>query len=304
MKTDAIYYFLGYKMQSIRCLIVGLGIGNLYKNICMELDYNCFTVDTNNALCPTYTNLDQAISEIKTVDISIVALPNFLHYETAYKLAKISKIVLVEKPGVQDAESWIRLTEQFPNTRFMMIKNNQYRDNINELRTLYQKSKSVKINWINKNRIPKPGSWFTTKNLSFGGVSKDLLPHLLSFYTVFESNYVNTVWTDRIKVQRWNLGDLTSTDYGEVNLSGIYDVDDLVELNTIIHNRNISFTADWRSTTINDIGLHFDDNFIELGLCPEVAYKNMLSTAYNNLHNNIFWKTQLEQDIWIHKQTQ
>ena len=38
-----------------------------------------------------------------------------------------------------------------------------------------------------------------------------------------------------------------------------------------------------------------------LGLCPEIAYKQMIETAIANLNNKDFWNTQLEQDLWIHK---
>lgn len=290
-------------MSKIHCLVVGLGIGQLYKSVCKELGYICTTVDLNPERNPDYTNLDHAITEINNVDISIVSVPNYLHYDTAKKIAAISKILLIEKPGVQDSESWLSLTRQFPKTRIMMIKNNQYRENIKQLFGLYHKSKSVRINWINKNRIPKPGSWFTNKNLSYGGVSKDLLPHLLSFYTLFEPDYHKTVWSFRDKKQNWKLSDLSGTDYGEINTSGVYDVDDYVTLQANIHNKDIVITADWRSNQKNDIGLYFDDTFIELGLCPETAYKNMLSFVYANIYNDVFWQNQLEQDLWIHKQT-
>lgn len=290
-------------MIKINCLIIGLGIGQLYKSICKELDYRYITVDVNPELNPDYTNLDIAILENNSIDISIISVPNYLHYEVAQKVAAVSKIVLVEKPGVVNSEAWLSLIRQFPKTRFMMIKNNQYRDNIKQLFGLYHKSKKIMFNWINQNRVPKPGSWFTNKNLSFGGVSKDLLPHLLSLYTLFEPDFAKTNWTTKEKVQKWQLNDLTGSDYGTIDLSGVYDVDDYVSLTTTIHNKNISITADWRSNTNNDIGLHFDNQFIELGLCPESAYKNMLSFAYANIYNDVFWQNQLEQDIWIHKQT-
>jgi hypothetical protein len=38
-----------------------------------------------------------------------------------------------------------------------------------------------------------------------------------------------------------------------------------------------------------------------LGLCPESAYKNMISDAVNNLNNDSFWRDQFEIDCWIHK---
>jgi len=289
-------------MAAIKCLVVGLGIGQLYKNVCKDLKYICYTVDINPDLNPNYLDLDQAITDVNSIDITIVSVPNYLHYSIAKKVAKVSKIVLIEKPGVKDAQEWQSLVREFPNTRFMMIKNNQYRDNTKLLFAKYHKSKNIKLHWINNNRVPKPGSWFTNSQLSYGGVSKDLLPHLLSFYTLFEPQYQQTNWHNKIKTQKWQLQDLTDSDYGDIKVDGIYNVDDYVTLNTNIFNKDITITTDWRSMSGSDIGLYFDNEFIDLGLCPESAYKNMLKFAYANIYNDIFWQNQLEQDIWIHKQ--
>jgi hypothetical protein len=289
-------------MAAIKCLVVGLGIGQLYKNVCKDLKYICYTVDINPDLNPNYLDLDQAITDVNSIDITIVSVPNYLHYSIAKKVAKVSKIVLIEKPGVKDAQEWQSLVREFPNTRFMMIKNNQYRDNTKLLFAKYHKSKNIKLHWINNNRVPKPGSWFTNSQLSYGGVSKDLLPHLLSFYTLFEPQYQQTNWHNKIKTQKWQLQDLTDSDYGDIKVDGIYNVDDYVTLNTKIFNKDITITTDWRSMSGSDIGLYFDNEFIDLGLCPESAYKNMLKFVYANIYNDIFWQNQLEQDIWIHKQ--
>jgi hypothetical protein len=274
----------------------------LYKNVCKDLKYICYTVDINPDLNPNYLDLDQAITDVNSIDITIVSVPNYLHYSIAKKVAKVSKIVLIEKPGVKDAQEWQSLVREFPNTRFMMIKNNQYRDNTKLLFAKYHKSKNIKLHWINNNRVPKPGSWFTNSQLSYGGVSKDLLPHLLSFYTLFEPQYQQTNWHNKIKTQKWQLQDLTDSDYGDIKVDGIYNVDDYVTLNTNIFNKDITITTDWRSMSGSDIGLYFDNEFIDLGLCPESAYKNMLKFVYANIYNDIFWQNQLEQDIWIHKQ--
>jgi hypothetical protein len=289
-------------MAAIKCLVVGLGIGQLYKNVCKDLKYICYTVDINPDLNPNYLDLDQAITDVNSIDIAIVSVPNYLHYSIAKKVAKVSKIVLIEKPGVKDAQEWQSLVREFPNTRFMMIKNNQYRDNTKLLFAKYHKSKNIKLHWINNNRVPKPGSWFTNSQLSYGGVSKDLLPHLLSFYTLFEPQYQQTNWHNKIKTQKWQLQDLTDSDYGDIKVDGIYNVDDYVTLNTKIFNKDITITTDWRSMSGSDIGLYFDNEFIDLGLCPESAYKNMLKFVNANIYNDIFWQNQLEQDIWIHKQ--
>ena len=37
--------------------------------------------------------------------------------------------------------------------------------------------------------IRKTGSWFTTRKLAFGGVSRDLMPHLLSLYVAMNPHW-------------------------------------------------------------------------------------------------------------------
>lgn len=289
-------------MKQINCLIVGLGIGQLYKKVCKDINYLTHTVDINTSLEPDFLSIDHALSEINNVDISIVTVPNYLHYSIAEKVAPHSKIVLVEKPGVKNPAEWLSLCNNFPATRFMMIKNNQYRDNIKQLFALYHKSKNISFNWINENRVPKPGSWFTDKNLSYGGVSRDLLPHLLSLFTLFEPEFNKTNWNSKTIKQNWELKDLTNTEYGKIDPQGIYNVDDFVNLTSEILTKKINITADWRSLNKSDIGIHFDNKFVELGLCPESAYANMLKFAYANVYNDVFWQYQQEQDLWIHKQ--
>ena len=64
--------------------------------------------------------------------------------------------------------------------------------------------------------------------------------------------------------------------------------------------------ANWRTLSDTNIGISFDMSSsaikFELGLCPESAYKKMISTAVENLNNKEFWQKQFAQDIWIHQQ--
>ena len=90
--------------------------------------------------------------------------------------------VFVEKPGVESADHWRILNNLNQPTRFVMTKNNMWRDNIEEMKTKFASSDLVQINWINGDRIPSPGTWFTNSKFALGGVEKDLLPHLMSLF--------------------------------------------------------------------------------------------------------------------------
>jgi predicted dehydrogenase len=216
--------------------------------------------------------------------------------------------VFIEKPGLESAAAWSNLINDYPTTRFMMVKNNQYRDNIAQLTQLAHKAKFVNLTWNNNDRVPNPGTWFTTKNLAYGGVSRDLLPHLLSLFQALSGyNYDQARLLTESAERFWSLSDLTQTDYGRVDPNGVYDVDDQVEM-SYIDTRGCHWVieSNWRTLTGDDrsIVMTFEDGSkysYELGLCPEDAYKHMIMTAIEMKNIEAFWDLQLELDLWIHK---
>ena len=285
----------------MKSLIVGMGIGNLYKAVLEELGHTTVTVDRDPAKNADYGDVDMAMAAHGKFDTVHICTPNFTHMSIARKVAALSRIVFVEKPGVANAEAWAQLVKDYPQTRFMMVKNNQWRGNIEQMRELAKGSKVIDVNWINRDRVPSPGTWFTTKSLSYGGVSRDLMPHLLSLFMAIEPNYTDAELTSEIVMQNWLLEDLTKTDYGTVNANGTYDVDDMCRFEFAIGDQQWNLTANWRSQTTDDIALHFDNGVsIPLGLCPESAYKAMIAEAVENIDNDEFWRKQFVQDIWIH----
>ena len=284
----------------MKSLIVGMGIGQLYESVLKELGHTIVTVDLDLSKAQ-HKDVDSALRIHGQFDTVHICTPNFTHVGIARKIAACSKIVFIEKPGVATEESWKQLIKDYPKTRFMMVKNNMWRDNLNEMRSHYISSKNINLNWINKNRVPKPGSWFTTKSLAYGGVSRDLLPHLLSLFIALEPNYKNTSWVYKQVWQKWTLDDLKDSDYGDVDMGGTYDVDDRVELEGHVSDHKWVIRANWRNNSHDDIAIYFDDYVVPLGLCPESAYKNMISDSVNNLNNDNFWKEQFEIDCWIHR---
>lgn len=289
----------------MKSIVVGLGIGNLYKSVLENLNIDVLTVDKDSDKKPDNVDLGKALLQH---ELSIsgpfitghVCTPNFTHHNVAHDIAPYCKIVFVEKPGVRTATDWQLLVDQNPDTKFILVKNNMWRDNINELCKHAKQAESVELNWINKDRVPSPGSWFTTKELAFGGVSRDLMPHLLSLYMAFDDNWRTEEPTQALAHRRYNLQELSSTDYGEVNTNGVYNVDDLCKFSI----NKYKLTADWRDTQSDKRNIIFSnpDYKFELGLCPEQAYENMVKDCIQNIDNKDFWQDQLEKDLWIHKQ--
>ena len=282
-----------------------MGIGQLYKTVLENLGHTVVTVDSSigkGAMLPT---VESAIMVYGPFDTVHICTPNHTHYDLAVKLAPHAKIIFVEKPGVANAATWRKLADAFPKTRFMMVKNNMWRDNIDVMRDLVAHAKTVNINWINYDRVPSPGSWFTNKKLSYGGVSRDLMPHLLSLYMVLEPRYELGTMVDSMKHTQWQLRDLASTEYGSVNREGTYDVDDLARISFLNKGRRWELCSQWRSMNRDQRNIEFvmTDNTmetVELGLCPESAYQTMIAEAVSNVDNDDFWRQQLAQDLWIH----
>lgn len=291
----------------MRALVVGQGgIGQLYTRVLKELALEVVTVDHKPGLAD-YVELP---SDLGVFDLAVIATPNFTHEAWAREVATYSDIVLVEKPGVVTADAWQQLHKDFPATRFILVKNNQWRDNIDDLKELAQTSKFINILWLNKNRIPNPGSHFTTKRMSFGGVSRDLMPHLLSLYAVLADDYTDIDIYSSEAEQTHRLEDITSTDYGIVNPLGEYDVDDtaLIKITTYkfpAQRQDWLLQCDWANGEEDRQVIEFYQDLgymtVELGLCPESAYKSMIKDCLANRDKDSWWYDHFKQDLWIHQ---
>ena len=279
-----------------------MGIGNLYKDVLTKLGHEVVTVD----LDPTkadFTDIKLAISKHSWFETAHICTPNFTHKEIAEQVAPYAKIVFIEKPGLKTSKEWTDLVKMRPFTRFMMVKNNMWRSNIPDLHKLASNAKTVKIRWIRRNCIPSPGSWFTTREKAFGGVSRDLMPHLLSLYVAMNTDWRNESVNGQTAMACWELKDIESTEYGTVIPDGTYDVDDICVIN---FGNKWKCAANWRSMDEEDSSIEFimQDNSIErfeLGWCPEEAYHNMIVSALDNADNSKFWLEQYDIDTWIHE---
>ena len=286
-----------------RSLVIGMGIGNLYKDVLTKLGHEVITVDMDPSKGADFESVDSALLVHGLFDTAHICTPNFTHFEIAAKVAPHSKIVFIEKPGVATSITWTRLITEFKQTRFMMVKNNMWRSNIPDLLDQATHAKQVHIRWIRKNCIPHPGSWFTTKKKAFGGVSRDLMPHLLSLFVALNPKWVQAQVNGQTAMACWELKDIDSTEYGTIYPNGTYDVDDVCVIN---FGNKWKLAANWRSMDEEDSSIKFimEDNSVErfdLGWCPEEAYHNMIVDAITNIDNHTFWLQQYNIDTWIHE---
>lgn len=287
-------------------LIVGMGIGQLYKGIYEELGYNIVTVDTDPTKNADYTNLVEACEANPNLRTVHICTPNYTHEviaETIFEATLTVDVMFVEKPGLATPQAWNRLVQGNRGTRIMMVKNNMWRNNMVALAESAASADWIRIYWVNKNRVPSPGSWFTDKSKAFGGVSRDLMPHLLSFYMSMNAGWYDTTVTERFSKQRYSMQDVFTTDYGTVHPDGVYDVDDYAKL--VLNNR-WELVADWASGTHDELRIEFVRNDkpntdFGFGLCPEYAYKHMIEHALLSIAVDNFWASQLAQDMFIHE---
>ncbi len=291
-------------MKNSKALIVGLGFGQaVYRPVLSGLGYDIVTVDLRPGA--DFTSIEDAANVHGNFDVAHICTPNFTHNDLARQAAQHSKIVFVEKPGVANHIEWHDLIKD-NDSRITMVKNNQYRKDIERFKYLVHDSKKIVIRWDSKNRVPNPGSWFTNKSKAFGGVSRDLIPHMLSYYTVL-TDYQNGTKRRVVAAQNHSLETIESTDYGVVDKNGTYDVDDFCMFEFVdVEGRDWVLTSNWKNDLEDNssISFYLSDEPIrfDLGLCPEEAYEKMIVTATDNLNNEQFWKSQYEQDMWIHRQ--
>jgi|688.fasta_scaffold471305_1 hypothetical protein len=286
--------------------IVGLGIGTLYVSVAKTLGYNIVTIDHNPTLNANYLSIDDLPSHLK-FDMAIICLPNYLHESTAKKLVKYTDRIVVEKPGFESTKHWVDFQNSY-GVKLFMVKNNMFRTDfyksVSNIQILNE-IESIKILWINKDRVPGAGSWFTNKELSYGGVSKDLIPHTLSVVqTLLSTPNIDSEYT-ALHEQMYSLSDITTNSWGTAKLNGVYNVDDQSYFSTKINNIDIECAATWKHDNISkdcvewrvkfNSGLHIT---YVAGLCPEEAYVKMIDTYMNVTDSD--YNDYMKYDVAIH----
>jgi len=298
-----------------KAIVVGLGgIGkNVYVPQLKKLGYDVQTVDPDPRVTTATYGTVNDISKDREYDIAVICCPNIHHLNAILELSDVCKTILVEKPGLANTAAWNRTVSRFPDHKIVLVKNNLYRHRIHDdLGTMFDPDHvaKVEITWFNKDRIPNPGSWFTTKEQAFGGVTHDLFPHLYCFmYILFPLFQILKVKPTVLSMQRWNLDTLgESTDYGTINKDGTYDVCDYAEAHYLIDDIPITLAASWKEGyDKQDITIYYKDGSTfnwNFGLCPDEAYGEMIKAVMEDRFMQTEAIHQIEErfDEWIHQQ--
>lgn len=297
------------------------GLGGIGKNVYVpQLEKHGFAVDTvdiNPDSGATYATVND-VPKDNQYDLAAICLPNIHHLNAVLELSDVTKRILVEKPGLANTDAWRGTIDRFPNHRIVMVKNNLYRKNIDKLSTMcdLEAVDKVEIRWFNKDRIPNPGSWFTNRQLAFGGVTHDLFPHLYCFMFALFPLFLlrSSPAPNTLAFQRWSLRSIKNTNYGNVNPNGVYDVCDYAEAHYIIPRNNdaplpVTLAASWKEGYDDQsITIYYKDGSTyrwDYGLCPDDAYGEMIQAVYEDrfmdLEHDICF-VEKELDRWIHEQ--
>ncbi|MFY8160764.1 MAG: Gfo/Idh/MocA family protein [Candidatus Kapaibacteriota bacterium] len=287
--------------MSVKFLIIGLNIGTIYVDYFNRLGIEVDTLDIDTKKNPTYTEYSEITSKY---DAIVICSPNYTHDTFIEKFWDKTDCFIVDKPGLADYEKFKHLTCG-TNKRIMMIKNNLYRPELKGLNSILWDSdvSSVDIKWNNKNRIPFPGGWFTHKEKAYGGVSRDLLPHLLSFFYGLTGEIANVSNVE--SKQNWNMNTVIDTDYGVINtIDPVYNVDDYCKCDITYNGIQFRLEANWKTNIEDNISITFnweDGRTMKynFGLCPVNAYEKMIDSYLT--FNEKEYKKNLNVDLWIHK---
>lgn len=302
--------------MSKKAILVGYGgIGkNVYYPQLEMLGYDVDVVDPIEFMAE-YSTVNDVPKHLH-YDVAVICCPNVHHLNAVLELSDVCRNILVEKPGLANTQAWRNTVTRFPNHNIAMVKNNLYRSSIDKFESLVdlEEISKIDINWLNKDRIPNAGGWFTTQSMAFGGVVYDLFPHLLCFmYALLPWTMIRDSIPHTFDMQRWNLHNLNSTDYGEIDKDGVYDVCDYAEAHYLLDRENdeplpVTLRASWKEGYDDQaIHLHYKRGGklkLDFGLCPDDAYGRMIDDFANGrfmgAEKNTFEEYDL--DVWIHSQ--
>lgn len=126
------------------------------------------------------------------VDAIIILTPNYTHGQYALKALEAKKHVLCEKPITIYTDEMLKIMEAASENEMVFMPGfvNRFRPDIEKLYQLFAKEdigelQNVKVGWLRKAGIPRPGTWFTNKKYSGGGVLIDLGSHIIDIGLMF-----------------------------------------------------------------------------------------------------------------------
>lgn len=144
-----------------------------------------------------YNDIEALLSA--DIDAVIIATPNFTHADYVMAALERGLHVLCEKPvalNVRDVAAMIDAA-QANGVIFFPGFVNRFRNDIAKLREMVECSEIGEIThldagWLRRSGVPRPGTWFTHKTYSGGGVLIDLGSHIIDICLMLLGNKLPT----------------------------------------------------------------------------------------------------------------
>jgi Predicted dehydrogenases and related proteins len=168
---------------------------------CNVLIASIFDTDLNNAhrvaarwkIPNVYDNIEKMLES--ELDAVVIASPNATHGYYAVKALNKKISVLCEKPIALHSSEMSDIAQAAKNSNCVFVPAfvNRFRADVQMVNQIIQSKeigivKAINSGWIRKDGIPRPGSWFTNKKESGGGVLNDLGPHVIDVSLLFLQN--------------------------------------------------------------------------------------------------------------------
>lgn len=132
------------------------------------------------------------------IDAVVIATPNYTHAQYSIQALENGIHVLCEKPIALISKEVRQAIKEAENNNCLYIPAfvNRFRYDIQKLKECVDKGKigeiiSINAGWLRRAGMPRPGSWFTNKKYSGGGVLSDLGPHVLDICLMLLKDKMN-----------------------------------------------------------------------------------------------------------------
>ncbi|MHB1392549.1 MAG: Gfo/Idh/MocA family protein [Clostridia bacterium] len=211
-----------------------------------------------------YQNYEEFLQS--EIDAVIICTPNNLHAAHSIKALEYGKHVLCEKPvalSLEEIENVIKAAER-NNKLFVPGHVNRFRYDIQKINEIVSSGEigeivSIKAGWLRRSGIPRPGTWFTSKAYSGGGVLVDLGSHIIDICLMLIGN--KKLHKTELFTTRSNNGvsDLSASWFkSEENKELLVDVENTAEAKIFLEgNVVIDIKLGWCSSLEGDI-TYFD----------------------------------------------
>lgn len=238
-----------------------------------------------------YSNYQDLIAQ-DDIDLVDICTPNRYHSEIAIAALKAGKHVFCEKPDAvnhHEAQKMADTAEQSGKI-CMVMRNNRFSPSVKFMKRYVDEGLMGDIytgrcGWIRRRGTPGRGGWFTTKELSGGGPLIDLGVHFIdvAMWLMGNPKPVSVVGATYRKFADNPLSDSDHSIFGESNVEGIFDVEDLASGYIRFDNgATLQIEFSWASN------IDVEKNFVELrgtksGVCLENGELKIFSEVAGTL---------------------